>query len=146
MRGVGLTMVLLFTLVPAASMGTETRDGSKSAPMEDPLDAVIAAPASHHIVFENERVRVLSVVIAPGKTEPIHAHAWPSIMRVEAPQPLTYIAYAQRDGKLVETARTSLPLRSPTEADWMEPEGLHAVQNRGTSEYRALRIELKPGR
>ena len=53
---------------------------------QDRLDAVIAAPSNHTIIFENERVRVLRVTIAPGATEPMHTHAWPSVMRVEAPQ------------------------------------------------------------
>lgn len=110
----------------------------------DRLDAVIAAPASHHVIFENDRVRVLSVTIPPGRTEPVHTHDWPSIMRVEAPQPITYIRYARQDGRLVETGRTERAIREPAEAEWMEPEGPHAVQNRGTAEYRAIRIELKP--
>jgi len=147
MRRIGLTMALLVALAaPAASADHGSQGGSESVPIADPLDAVIAAPASHHVVLENDRVRILSVRIAPGKTEPVHTHAWPSIMRVEAPQPLTYIAYELRDGKLVETGRKSQPLRSPAEAEWMEPEGPHAVENRGSSEYRALRIELKPDR
>jgi hypothetical protein len=110
----------------------------------DPLDAVTAAPASHHIIFENDRVRVLSVTIPPGRTEPVHTHDWPSIMRVEAPQPITYIHYGRSEGRLVETSRTDQPMREPAEAEWMEPEGPHAVRNRGTAEYRAIRIELKP--
>ena len=108
------------------------------------MAAIVAAPASHRIIFENERIRMLKVIIAPGKTEPVHTHAWPSVMRVEAPQPITYIAYELRDGKLVETRRFDQPLRTPVEAEWMEPEGPHSVTNRGTSEYRAIRIEFKP--
>ena len=111
----------------------------------DPLDAVVAAPASHRTIFENDRVRVLSVTIPPGKTEPVHTHKWPSVMRVDVPQPITYITYAAQDGKLVETGRKPQRLRAPAEAEWMEPEGPHAVENRGLAEYRAIRIELKPG-
>lgn len=108
------------------------------------LDATVAAPASHHVIFENDRVRVLKVTIPPGQTEPVHTHAWPSVMRVEHPQAITYITYAVRGGKLVETARHEVPLRTPAEAEWMGPEGPHAVQNRGAGEYEAIRIELKP--
>lgn len=66
-------------------------------------------------------------------------------MRVEVLQPITYITYTLQEGKLVETGRKLQPLRTPVEAEWMEPEGPHAVENRGAAEYRALRIELKPG-
>jgi len=127
-------------LMLSAALLWPTVQGSE----QDRLDAVIAAPSSHTIIFENDRVRVLRVTIAPGATEPMHTHAWPSVMRVEAPQPLTYISYLLKDGRWAEAKRTLLPMRTPPEAEWMEPEGPHAVQNRGSSEYRALRIELKP--
>lgn len=149
MRSLGLAFTF-FSLVSAAGAsdsGSQDSATSPAAPASAPdqLDAVIAAPASHRIIFENDRVRVLSVTIPPGRTEPVHTHAWPSIMRVEAPQPITYITYALQDGKLVETGRKTQPLRTPAEAEWMEPEGPHAVENRGSSEYRAIRVELKSG-
>jgi len=43
------------------------------------LDAVAAAPANHKVLFENERLRVLEVVLHPGEEEPIHHHRWPSV-------------------------------------------------------------------
>jgi predicted metal-dependent enzyme (double-stranded beta helix superfamily) len=126
---------LLATTLLVATSGW-TQDGG--------LDAVVAAPASHHIIMENERVRVLRVTIAPGVTEPIHIHPWPSIMYLEAPQPLTYITYSYQGGRWVERNRVELPAGRSMEVQWMGPEGVHAVQNRGTSVYRALRVELKP--
>lgn len=144
MRSFVFVMMLMVGLAPAAS-AERPQGGAAAAPIADPLDAVVAAPASHHVVFENDRVRVLSVSIAPGKTEPVHTHAWPGVMHMETPQPLTYIVYALRDGKLVETDRIDVPLQSPPEAEWAEPEGPHAVENRGSSDFRALRVELKPG-
>ena len=44
------------------------------------LDAVIAAPHEHSVLFENDRVRVLEVNIAPGTTEPVDHHRWPSVL------------------------------------------------------------------
>lgn len=113
-------------------------------PQQGSIDAVVAAPASHTVILENDRVRVLQVTIPPGVTEPVHTHEWPSVMQIEAPQPLTYITYTQQDSKWIEAKRFDVPMGKPTKAQWMRPEGPHAVQNRGTSEYRALRIELKP--
>jgi hypothetical protein len=43
------------------------------------LDAVTAAPANHIVLFENERLRVLEVVLHPGEEEPVHHHRWPSV-------------------------------------------------------------------
>lgn len=148
MRSLGLALTFFLASAAGASeTGIQDSSPSPAARVSAPdqLDAVVAAPASHRIIFENDRVRVLSVSIPPGKTEPVHTHGWPSVMRVEVPQPLTYITYALQDGKLVETGRKAQPLRIPAEAGWMEPEGPHAVENRGSSEYRAIRVELKSG-
>jgi hypothetical protein len=43
------------------------------------LDAVVAAPANHKILFENDRVRVLEVNLAPDEEEPTHHRRWRSI-------------------------------------------------------------------
>lgn len=57
-------------------------------PWTDELDAPIAAPDSHRLLFENDRVRVLEVVIAAGAREPEHTHGWPSVMIVDEPPDL----------------------------------------------------------
>jgi len=111
---------------------------------KDRTDAVLAAPASHTILLENTQVRVLQVTIPPGVTEPAHTHAWPSVMRIDSPQPLTYIVYSEQDGKPLEKERFEVPMGEAGKTEWSEPEGLHAVTNRGTSAFRAIRIELKP--
>lgn len=51
-------------------------------PWPDSLDAVIAAPKSHRVLLENERVRVLEVRIAPGELVPVHTHRWPSAIYI----------------------------------------------------------------
>jgi hypothetical protein len=43
------------------------------------LDAVVAAPANHKVLFENDRLRVLEVILHPGEEEPVHHHRWPSV-------------------------------------------------------------------
>src|SRR5262245_11823712 len=46
--------------------------GPSPWPWPDSLDAVLAAPSSHRVLFENEHTRVLEVTIAPGEREPEH--------------------------------------------------------------------------
>jgi hypothetical protein len=46
----------------------------------DSLDAVKAAPQSHHLIFENDKIRILEVILQPLTQEPIHTHKWPSVM------------------------------------------------------------------
>jgi hypothetical protein len=43
------------------------------------LDAVIAAPKHHKVLFENERLRGLEVTLEHNDEEPIHHHRWPSV-------------------------------------------------------------------
>jgi hypothetical protein len=59
-------------------------------PWPDDLDACIAAPASHHVLFENDAVRVLEVIIEPGTREPLPTHRTPSVMIVDRPARIRY--------------------------------------------------------
>lgn len=107
------------------------------------FDAVAAAPNSHHILMEDHKIRVLRVEVAAGATEPVHEHQWPSVMYFEQPQPITYIEYKLIDGIAVETKRFDAPALKGGQTVQAEPEGLHAIINRGTRPFLAVRIELK---
>ncbi|NQE61370.1 hypothetical protein [Caulobacter sp. RHG1] len=128
------TILLLAAASPAWSQGAKN------------FDAVAAAPSSHQVLLENESLRVLRVSIAPGATEPVHDHQWPSVMYFERAQPITYITYKLVDGAPVEIERVDAPVDALTGAVSAPPEGLHAVRNRGTGQFLALRVEFKPGR
>lgn len=41
-----------------------------------------AAPGNHKVLFENEQVRVLDMVVPVGTRKPVHAHCWPSVLYV----------------------------------------------------------------
>ena len=109
------------------------------------FDAVAAAPRSHRVLMEDDRIRVLRVEVAPGATEPVHDHRWPSIMYFEQPQPLTYIEYTLVDGRPVETQRFDVPAFKVSQTVRGAPEGLHAVTNRGPAPFVAVRVEFKDG-
>ncbi len=49
---------------------------TRVGPMDE-LDALIAAPDNHLLMFENEHVSVLDTHIAPGETTPVHTIAGP---------------------------------------------------------------------
>jgi hypothetical protein len=103
------------------------------------MDALRAAPASHRVLLDNERVRVLEVVIEPGTREPEHTHQAPSVMIVDQP---AQIRYYQAGALLFESpARSGAP--AGVRVRWMEPEGPHSVQNIDQHRYHAIRIELK---
>src|SRR5271165_1175988 len=50
-----------------------------SALVTSSLDAVIAAPKHHKVLFENGQLRVLEVTLEPNDEEPVHHHRWPSV-------------------------------------------------------------------
>ena len=99
------------------------------------LDALIAAPRSHKLLFENNNTRVLEVIIEPGEKEPMHTHILRSVMIVTEPARLIY---HNADNTSFETT-PSLDVKT----EWMEPEQLHAVENIDDKQYKAIRVEIK---
>lgn len=61
-----LTLMGVFFLGATVSALTQSAQGSR--------DAVAVDPAHHHVVMENERVRVFEVQAEPGDTSPMHTH------------------------------------------------------------------------
>jgi len=103
-------------------------------------DAVIAAPDSHKVLLENDNVRVVEVVVLPGQKEPMHTHAWPSVMIVDSS---TNIRYYDESGKDTEYPERAASKEKPF-VEWLGPEGLHAVENLDqTKAYHAIRVEIK---
>jgi hypothetical protein len=106
----------------------------------DTMDALLAAPASHRVLLENDRIRVLEVVIEPGTREPEHTHQAASVMIVDGPARIRYYAggtvrFESRSGS--ESPPSGIRVR------WMEPEGPHSVENLDDRRYHAIRVELK---
>jgi quercetin dioxygenase-like cupin family protein len=53
-----------------------------------PDDALVAAPSSHALMFENADVRVLDVHIAPHAKDPYHTHPWDGFFYVAQAAPV----------------------------------------------------------
>ncbi len=99
-------------------------------------DAVTADPGSHTVVFENEKVRVVRVNVEPGVRENMHTHKWHSVFIISA---FPNINYYLEDGTCIPRSgarREGIPA-------WIEPEGIHAVENIDTRPFEGIRIELK---
>ena len=56
------------------------------------MDALVAAPASHRVLLENDRVRVPDVVREPANPRTEHTHQAASIMIVDEPPRIRYFA------------------------------------------------------
>jgi hypothetical protein len=119
---------------------TETPAPDGEWPWPERLDACIAAPQSHRLLFENEHVRVLEVIIDPGTREPVHTHRAPSVMIVDRPARIRYYTGSSL------TFETPLDARDARRTSWLEPEPPHSVENIDVHPYHAYRIELRVGR
>jgi hypothetical protein len=103
------------------------------------LDALVAAPKHHVLLFENEEVRVLDVHIPAGDTVPLHTHCWPSVLY------LTHWAnFIRRDehGNTLTDTRRDKPTEAPC-TTWAEPYPPHTVENVDSVELHGIAVELK---
>lgn len=92
----------------------------------DSLDAIKVAPESHKVVFEDNDVRILQVLLEGKKTEPVHTHQWKSVMWFAQATPMTYYVYGGEADKLAKVDSIPIP-QMPAEAlnqgGMMDPEG-----------------------
>lgn len=104
------------------------------------LEATVAAPDNHQILFENERVRVLRVTLGPGEVEPLHYHRWPSILHIQQAG-----EWIDRDaiGNVIFDSREVPPMTFPVTL-WKGPEAPHSPVNLSDSvEVQLIRVEIK---
>ena len=119
-----------------------TSCGQPSWPWPEELDALIAAPEYHTLLFENECVRVLDVRIPAGRTVPVHTHCWPSVLYL-----LSAGDFIRRDpeGRILSDTRTTPPQAQsrPPSTHWSPPLLPHSVENVGKTEIRVVSVEIK---
>lgn len=118
----------------------QSKEEQKEWNYPDSLDATKAAPNSHIVIFENEKVRILNVLIKAGEKEPMHTHNRESVMIVDQPARIRY--YDENNEVVFESKKENFSYE-PRQPSWMEIEGLHSVENIDTVVYSATRIELK---
>ena len=106
------------------------------------LDALIAAPSHHHLLLENQHVRVLETLIPAGEKTAVHTHRWPNAQYV-----LSGADFVRRDGdgKVTRDTRTGSGPPKPSTAMWSDPIPPHSLENVGDTELRVIMVELKDG-
>jgi hypothetical protein len=72
--------------------------------IHDPLDAIVAAPKNHKVLYEDDHVRVLEVTVLPGEIENMHYHPCASVFAHDAPMPKFTNSFAD-DGSVWKLGR-----------------------------------------
>lgn len=118
-------------------------DNTDPATWDPALDAVIAAPRNHAVLYEDDVICVLAVSVAPGETEQPHHHRWPSMMIFDRTAKIRDFDGVTGVEKMLPT-REGLPLPLPLTIKF-PPQPLHYVENCDTRPIHATRIEFKQG-
>ncbi len=131
---------------PKASLAIENKPTETSWPWADSLDALIAAPENHKLIFENEELRILHVTVIPGILDPIHTHKGKSIVWVTKTSPIIYKTYGVLNNQELTLVKVDTIIIKPEElnkASWENPEPPHSVENIGKDTFELYRIEYK---
>ena len=104
------------------------------------LDALIAAPKHHTLLFENDAVRMLDTRIQAGDRTPVHTHRWPAALYI-----VSWSSFVRRDanGEIVMDSRTVPSLAKPPRALWSQALPPHSLENVGSSDLHVISVEMK---
>jgi hypothetical protein len=119
---------------------SDSKPNQRHWPWPDSLDALVAAPDHHSLLFENESVRVLDTRISPGDITPLHTHKWSSVFYVQS-----WSDFVRRDdeGNVALDSRQADSLATPPKVFWSDPTTPHTLENVGTQDLWVIAVELK---
>lgn len=115
-------------------------DGTDPTNWDPKLDALVAAPGNHILLYEDATIRVLSVSIQPGQTEPVHHHRWQSVFVIDSLVQLRDFNSEGQEIPLPIPDKFELPLTVK-----LPPQPLHFVRNEDAVAFHGTRIEFKHG-
>ena len=112
----------------------------ESGSWPDHLDALIAAPEHHTLLFENDVVRMLDTRIKAGDRTPVHTHRWPAALYI-----VSWSSFVRRDarGEIMLDSRTVPSLARSPQALWSPALAPHSLENVGPSELHVISVEMK---
>lgn len=123
----------------------------KNAPLEkewewpENLDALKAAPSNHKVVYEDNNVRVLAVILNGKMSEPIHTHKFESVMWIAKPIVPCQINNYKKDknGNLIKSDSLIIKEMPVDIGQLIDPEGPTSITNLGSDNGVAYRVEFK---
>ncbi len=108
-------------------------------PVDEPADALEAAPMHYRLEAESDRLRVIRVRYEPGERSPQHRH--PALPHVVVNVTGGRLRLHLPDGTAREVER-----RAGAASIGAAEETVHALENVGDAAFEAVRIEVLPAR
>jgi hypothetical protein len=103
----------------------------------NPRDALLAAPGTHQLLFENEYVRIIESRIEPGESVPVHTHQWDAIFCILQG---TRVRSIDQNGKISEEEWEARVEQFPGDA----PDSvLYTYTNIGPQPFLSIAFEIK---
>jgi hypothetical protein len=145
---------LALALIPALALSQAAKpistDGTDPKTWDPKSDGPIAAPGNHKVVYEDDNIRIMSVTVAPGASEPYHAHLKCAVLVFDQP---TRIVNRAKGGKVLPDAEVwgAIPWQGANAPKaipfvWLQPpEAAHSISNTDTRPLHLTRIEMKKG-
>lgn len=126
-----------------SSNGTLTTHSKWTWP--ESLDALEAAPDNHKVVYEDNNVRILAVILNGKESEPIHTHQWKSIMWIAKPiVPCLINTYKKdKNGNLVKSDSLLIKEMPLDVGQLIDSEGPTSITNLSSENGVAYRVEFK---
>ena len=104
------------------------------------LDGPVAAPDHHRVVFENAHVRVVTTVIPPGETAPLHTHATPHLTIMTSGDALIR---RSPTGEVLLQVRPGDGTPDLPRYSWSDGLPPHTLENTGLTSVIATSVEVK---
>lgn len=104
------------------------------------LDALIAAPQHHKLLFENENVRVLDTFIPPGEKTNLHTHQYPASLYFLSCSEFTRY---DENGNVTADSRSMATIPGPGTSAWSDPLPPHSLENTGNKDIHVISVEIK---
>jgi hypothetical protein len=113
---------------------------SEQTEWPDELDALIASPKHHKLLFENEFIRVLDTNIPPGEITNVHTHQFPSSLYFLSWS--DFIRYDEK-GTILVDSRMLAKAPGAGSALWSGPLAAHCLKNIGNNDLHVISVEIK---
>jgi hypothetical protein len=147
--GMLLGGILVFISMTVISLyGQVKRQKKLKAQQEFPssLDALTAAPGYHRLIFEDEKTRVIELILSPGQETPLHNHHGNSKAWVTKGTPVVFTEFGKdRQNNWVPIKYDTVSLRAD-QLNKVRPEQVNSpfrIKNIGSEEFHQYRIEYK---